>query len=475
MTTQESTGGGNRSPRRLPLPVAAVIASSARAVLLSAASLLLWAALPAVWGWTPTTIQSDSMAPAIRAGDVVVAMPVDEDALTPGLDVLVRDPDHPDRLRFHRFVRWTDSGELILKGDANAEPDSSSIPVADVVGIGVIRVPAVGLPIVWLRQGDIIPLALSTLAVGVLFVLSALDPTTPPPLRLRSTRDGRSRLQLRRSDRSGVGLAATVVSIIAVTGISALLPGQSAWAAFGSSSPNPASSLAAASTYECLTATPPSTPWLFYGFAEISGTSANDTSGNARTGTLRNGVTRTEGGCVAGSTPSVTLNGSTGFISTPTAVSSPANYTMEMWFNTTTTRGGRLIGFGNSQTGTSTSTDRHIYMTNAGKLVFGAAPGGTATTISSTASYNDGTWHHVAATLGTTGMKLYVDGTQVAVNTRVTSGRTQTGYFRIGNDTLSGWTSAPTSNYFAGSIDGVGIYGSILTATAIAERGAEGH
>jgi hypothetical protein len=45
-----------------------------------------------------------------------------------------------------------------------------------------------------------------------------------------------------------------------------------------------------------------------------------------------------------------------------------------MWFKTTTTSGGTLIGFGNSQTGVSGSTDRQILMSNTGQLHFGVYP-----------------------------------------------------------------------------------------------------
>ena len=56
-------------------------------------------------------------------------------------------------------------------------------------------------------------------------------------------------------------------------------------------------------------------------------------------------------------------------------------------------------------------------------------------------------------------MVLYVDGAQVATNTNV--GRWDEpiyGYWRLGGDNLSGWPSAPSSNYFAGTLDDVAIY-----------------
>ena len=80
---------------------------------------------------------------------------------------------------------------------------------------------------------------------------------------------------------------------------------------------------------------------------------------------------------------------------------------MEAWFKTTTTTGGKIIGFGNRQMGldfnsnpaVSGSYDKHIYMTNDGRLVFGVWVGG-AVTLTSTPCYNDGQYHHVVGTLG---------------------------------------------------------------------------
>ena len=56
---------------------------------------------------------------------------------------------------------------------------------------------------------------------------------------------------------------------------------------------------------------------------------------------------------------------------------SPTQYTAEVWFKTNTTRGGKLIGFGNTTSGLSATYDRHVYMLNTGKLAFGVSSGTT--------------------------------------------------------------------------------------------------
>ena len=90
----------------------------------------------------------------------------------------------------------------------------------------------------------------------------------------------------------------------------------------------------------------------------------------------------------------------------------PQKFTVEGWFKTITNQGGKLIGFGSNQTGSSSSYDRHIYMMNDGQLVFGIFNSGTVT-IETPNTYNDGAWHYLAATYDSSSgtMAFYIDGT----------------------------------------------------------------
>ena len=108
--------------------------------------------------------------------------------------------------------------------------------------------------------------------------------------------------------------------------------------------------------------------------------------------------------------------------------------------------GGKLIGFGDAQTGNSSSYDRHVYMETGGQLTFGTWTG-QMNTATSSESYNDGKWHFLVATQGADGMKLYVDGQQVATNPQ-TGAQDYVGYWRVGGDTAWNGTA-----YFAGTID----------------------
>lgn len=171
-------------------------------------------------------------------------------------------------------------------------------------------------------------------------------------------------------------------------------------------------------------------------------------------------------GAVSGNTAATTDGTVTGIASTTTAQVSPDAFATEAWFKTTSTSGGKIIGFGNLTTGNSNSYDRHVFMTNDGKLTFGVFTGSTST-VGSTDSYNDGQWHQVVASMGPEGMRLYVDGLLVGKRTDVISGVPYNGYWTVGGDSLGGWPNQPTSNFFQGSIDEVAVYGAPLTLAQV--------
>lgn len=149
-------------------------------------------------------------------------------------------------------------------------------------------------------------------------------------------------------------------------------------------------------------------------------------------------------------------------------LSAPDTFTTQVWIKTSSTTGGRIFGFSDVPTGDSGHHDRHIYMSNDGKLLFGVrAQDGSNRTIGSGKSYNDDKWHMVTATMSPAGMALYVDGVRVARRTDTTQGETYLGYWRVQGDTLGGWANQPASNNFVGSIDEVAVYPTALDQTTI--------
>ena len=202
---------------------------------------------------------------------------------------------------------------------------------------------------------------------------------------------------------------------------------------------------------------------------------ARDASGNTRTGTYVNGFTSTTTPCSRDTpnravtlVPTATLPS---YVATTanTAVASRNVFSEAIWFRTSTTTGGRLIGWGNLRTGPSTVYDRHLYMTDGGQIVFGVYPAAVRTIVSP-AAYNDGRWHLAVATLSAAGAVLYLDGAQVAADPTITTaegGTSNTGYWRVGWDSTGGWTSSPTTSYWAGSLGYAAVYSVALSAAQV--------
>lgn len=251
---------------------------------------------------------------------------------------------------------------------------------------------------------------------------------------------------------------ALLVSVLAAT-----VPGSRA--AFTASVSNSTNTVTTQIYFTCGAALMASAPRVYYKLDEVAAaTAAADSSGQGRPGTYQGTTTRgAAGACVRDNGSAVTFNGSSGYIDLASSLSVPASYSISAWVKTTTTSGGLVAGFGSSATGASTSIDRVLYLTNAGALVFGNNNANKAT-VTATGPYNDGGWHQVLATVGTNGMRIYVDGKQVATSA-TTATAAYTGYFRIGYDTLTGWPSAPTSSYFRGTLDEVAAFSTTLTAT----------
>lgn len=199
-------------------------------------------------------------------------------------------------------------------------------------------------------------------------------------------------------------------------------------------------------------------------------TSSSLTSWTAATNGTSSGVARGIGGVTPGDpNTAMTFTGSSSSYARSGATEAATDtVSVEAWFRTTTTTGGKIVGMGTATSGSSGSHDRHVWMADDGTVSFGVYPQRTKV-VTSQAAYNDGAWHHVVATLGVTGQRLYLDGALVAHDPGVISAQQPlSAYWRIGGDTLAGWTPVATSGYFAGSIDEVATYNTILTPEQVA-------
>lgn len=467
-----------------------LITALCRGVLAMLVSLLVWSLVPVALGWHVTVVMSGSMEPALRPGDVVASRPVPAQQVRPGQVLLVDDPDHAGRLRLHRLAKIHRNGTLTLRGDANPADDSTPVRRNAVHGVGALRVPFVGAPAYWARTHQMAPLAGGGVILLLLLASACArrenddeddespedtgdgSATAPLPDAIEpDTEVDEHDSDIRRAAFAGrpgwlVGIGVLTFGLIGA----GIATGPAALAAPFTATTSTSSSWAAATSFGgCSPAVMADKPYAYYRLAETSGTTAADASGNGRNGTYSStGVSHTGNGGPCSDTPAVTtLNGS-GMISTSQRIAAPGptTFTEEIWFRTTDYRGGSLIGYAATPTGTPTQYDRQLYLTNSAQLVFGVYTG-SVKTIMSAQSYNDGAWHLATAALSSAGMKLYVDGHQVAADASVTTAESAAGYWRIGSSNFSGWPSAPTSQGFIGTVSGAAVYSTALSAARI--------
>lgn len=214
-------------------------------------------------------------------------------------------------------------------------------------------------------------------------------------------------------------------------------------------------------------------PEHWYRAGEPSGSTLTDSRGAAAASGPASLVRGVPGATGDGDRATTFPGTSSGYVATRDSLLAPAEFSVEAWIRTSTTRGGWIVGFGDRKDGVSKPefTDRLLSMDDQGRVRFGVN-NGAKRSIASGTGLNDNRWHHIVGTLGPTGMRLYVDGSAVASNSAVTSALAGQGHWRIGGDTLAGWGSRPSSDYFAGAIDDIAVYHRQLSATEIAAHAA---
>jgi signal peptidase I len=487
--------------------------------------------IPMLFGWRPYVIQSGSMQPRIKVGDIVIASPNHDPKVLLGHVTVFQDPDFPgtDRIKTHRVVRIAKDGRLITKGDANQSADSVPVALDKVQGIGRLMVRWAGLPLVWAHTGKWLDLLFFGLSLYVSAIVVARDrepyeddeveendqgEDDPGAESFSATDDAVASLprqwqgqkptqkqekvkrvrgfDRRALKRAGRRLAVRSTALLAV-GLMLALP--MAHAAFASITKNTADKWSVPN-WDYTTEAKALGPYIYYKLDDASpSATAIDSSGNNRTGTHNGAATnytnQANGAFITDTAndTGVTQKNNNACVFSPTAVaaSEPTTYSEVVWFKTTSTAGGKLVGFETTQNGVSTNGqyDRHVYMDYSGKLWFGVwlTATGAPKTINTTTAYNDGNWHMMVATMGTTapaGMRLYVDGVLQASDPNTTSETfANPGYWRFGCGNLSGWGNAATWTGGAGpatqanvaligSLDEVAIYTTQLTAAQIA-------
>ena len=129
-----------------------VLERLAGALLVLLCTLALVAGAGWLVGYTPLVDRSDSMSPALRAGDLLITRQIAADDARPGQMVTFRDEALGGRSVTHRVVRVVRQGDQLAfttRGDANRTGEDWTIrPQADLSRVAW-RVPLVGSAALW--------------------------------------------------------------------------------------------------------------------------------------------------------------------------------------------------------------------------------------------------------------------------------------------------------------------------------------
>ena len=464
-----------------------VVVLGARCYRVLVLALAFVALAPMGFAWGSFLVTSGSMRPAISVGDVVVGRPVAaQDPVDVGRVYVFRDPaPTADELIVHRVVERRDDGDLTTAGDANDVTDSDPVGTGDLESRAVILVPHIGLPVVWLTTGQWVRLSAWLLVTMAAFWAATRNVGSEPPkwtlLRLvRERTRGGPRGPARQDDGAerhdgvlagthGAARMARRGAVAASAGLGLVLvgmAGSTATAAYTSRTVNgPMSWTVGQWTQRYVAEVLADRPSAFWLLDEAPGAvTALDRSGRSTQGRYGSAATLGQPGGLPGN-PGTSMRTSSGVaLASATARSAPAAQSVEMWFRTSATTGGHLVGFADTPTATSSVEDRVVRMSASGQLTYGDWTTNPRRTLTTPLAYNDGAWHHLVLSFSTANSSfqdatLSVDGVQVAsgVTSKVLP---YTGYWRVG-----GGSRAPA---FDGLIDNVALYDTELPAPRVA-------
>jgi hypothetical protein len=173
-------------------------------------------------------------------------------------------------------------------------------------------------------------------------------------------------------------------------------------------------------------------------------------------GTPAGGFTPGQGGAIVGDSDTAAgFNGTSGRVNVGNHVSLQLNSgSVEAWIRTA-----------NAGTGYREIVAKDgVYFLAARDNVLGVYDDGSNQWRSSGVAINDGAWHHIVLTYSsgvTNGTKIYLDGTLVLTTTITAVGQGQAVY-------IGAW--AGTSEFWAGRIDEVAIYNTLLSPTVISQH-----
>ncbi|GAA4987165.1 LamG domain-containing protein [Kineococcus glutinatus] len=154
----------------------------------------------------------------------------------------------------------------------------------------------------------------------------------------------------------------------------------------------------------------------------------------------------------------------------------PDTFTIECWLRVGPGHDGQVLGFASDSTSAApASSDRMLFVDRFGHLAFGVAKPSGFSLLRTPLAVTDGVWHHVAASMGPAGTKLYLDGALMARDAATTAGAAYSGYWRWGASKVYGWSSGgtnvdPSRGALTGTVDEVAVHGTQLTDADVAHH-----
>ncbi len=136
---------------------ALLLGTAAECYLVFALAMTAIAVLPLALGWHGSVVQTGSMQPHVRPGDVVLSTELSDDSPVPlggVVEFRTAAPGGGERTVLHRVVAPAEEhGQWVTAGDANADVDSTPLTRDAITGQARVLVRWVGLPSIWVRDG----------------------------------------------------------------------------------------------------------------------------------------------------------------------------------------------------------------------------------------------------------------------------------------------------------------------------------
>jgi hypothetical protein len=148
-----------------------------------------------------------------------------------------------------------------------------------------------------------------------------------------------------------------------------------------------------------------------------------------------------------------------------------SQFSVASWFKTSTNYGrdGFIVNKGGAGSDSSGQNMNYgIWMTKSENIKAGfEAVGGADQFVTSSNKYNDGQWHYAVVTYGSSAVRLYIDGVQVATKSTSSASPETSGIkpVRVGANSRV----TPPGNFFFGEVDEVRVWNDDLTSQQVAD------